>query len=171
MCFQEKLNGLIQLNSRTMPQEIERKFLLANDSWKHQVSKSFAIRQGFLSTEPSRTVRIRQKGDRGFLTIKGITTGVSRAEFEYDIPLPDALQLLDLCLQPIIDKTRYIVEVNGNTWEIDVFAGANDGLVIAEIELESEEQEFLRPDWLGQEVSDDPRYYNSMLAQTPFTAW
>ncbi len=154
-----------------MPQEIERKFLLRNQDWQLQVLQAYPIRQGFLCVEPARTVRVRQLGDRGFLTIKGLTTGVSRAEFEYDIPLEEALQLLELCLQPIIDKTRHIVVVHGHTWEIDVFAGANAGLVIAEIELAREDEAFVHPDWLGEEVSADPRYYNSMLAVRPFGSW
>lgn len=151
--------------------EIERKFLLANNSWKVEGTGT-EFRQGYLSTDPDRNVRVRVKGAQGFLTVKGRAEGITRLEFEYEIPLADAANLLEsLCEQPLIEKTRYRVEVAGDLWEIDEFHGDNQGLVVAEIELESEGQEFEKPAWLGEEVSHDTRYLNSNLARRPFTAW
>jgi adenylate cyclase len=154
-----------------MSTEIERKFLLAGEGWKDgAVGRRF--RQGYLSIEQERTVRIRVVDDQAWLTIKGVTTGFTRIEYEYPIPVADALELLEqLCHQPIIDKTRYEIRHAGHLWEVDQFHGANEGLVIAEIELGSEHESFERPPWLGAEVSHDPRYFNANLINRPFRAW
>ena len=152
-----------------MAKEIERKFLV-QASWKPQ-DEGIKIAQGYLSTVPERTVRVRIKGDKGYLTIKGKNQGISRAEFEYEIPLGDAEELLKLAEQPILSKTRYLEQHGNRLWEIDVFAGENQGLVVAEVELPDEQAEFSRPDWLGQEVSGDVRYYNANLIKNPFSLW
>ena len=144
-----------------MAHEIERKFLITGEAWR-ELAKGTAYRQGYLSTVKERTVRVRTIDDKGFLTIKGITVGATRAEYEYEIPAGDANEMLDdLCEQPIIEKKRYKVPLDGFIWEIDEFGGVNEGLIVAEIELESEDQEFNKPDWIGDEVSGDPRYFNS----------
>lgn len=154
-----------------MAQEIERKFLVVGDEWKRGVT-GVAYRQGYLSTVKERTVRVRTVGDKGFLTIKGVTVGVSRSEFEYAIPTEDANALLnDLCERPLIEKTRYKIPHGGLTWEVDEFFGENQGLVVAEVELSDEHQQIDRPSWIGQEVSGDPRYFNSNLIKTPYTRW
>lgn len=153
-----------------MAKEIERKFLVNGDAWKR--SKGTLYRQGYLSTVKERTVRVRLEGERAVLTIKGITRGATRAEFEYEIPFEDAEQLLDdLCERPLIEKTRYKIEHAGLTWEVDEFLNENAGLVVAEVELESEDQQFDLPEWLGEEVTRDPRYYNANLVSHPFTKW
>ena len=152
-----------------MAKEIERKFLV-QASWKPQ-DEGIKIAQGYLSTVPERTVRVRIKGDKGYLTIKGKNQGISRAEFEYEIPLGDAEELLKLAEQPILSKTRYLEQHGNRLWEIDVFAGENQGLVVAEVELPDEQAEVSRPDWLGQEVSGDVRYYNANLIKKPFSLW
>ena len=152
-----------------MAREIERKFLVKN-SW-HPQSEGVKIAQGYLSTVPERTVRVRLKGEKGYLTIKGKNQGISRAEFEYEIPVGDAEELLKLAEQPILSKTRYLEQHGNRLWEIDVFAGENQGLVVAEVELPDEQAEFSRPDWLGQEVSGDVRYYNANLIKKPFSLW
>lgn len=154
-----------------MPLEIERKFLLSSSAWRSEVHQSYALRQGYLSSVPERTVRVRIRGERGILTIKGRGAGISRPEFEYDIPHDEALVLLALCEQPIIEKVRYEVKRGDHVWEIDVFEGVNEGLTLAEIELGAEDEVFERPDWLGKEVSADRRYFNSSLVQKPFTSW
>lgn len=154
-----------------MPLEIERKFLLSSSAWRSEVHQSYALRQGYLSSVPDRTVRVRIRGERGILTIKGRGAGISRPEFEYDIPHDEALVLLALCEQPIIEKVRYEVKRGDHVWEIDVFEGVNEGLILAEIELGAEDEVFERPDWLGKEVSADRRYFNSSLVQKPFTSW
>ena len=154
-----------------MPQEIERKFLLINDTWKSAVIRRLEIKQGYLNTDPKRTVRVRIKGDLGYLTIKSESVGISRQEFEYEIPYEEARSLILLCESPVIDKIRHEVRHGGHLWEIDVFAGANDGLSVAEIELSTEDEVFDRPPWLGKEVSDDPRYFNSQLVACPFCDW
>lgn len=154
-----------------MPLEIERKFLLADSSWREEVFRATSFRQGYLSSVPERTVRIRTMGERGVLTIKGKGAGISRPEFEYEIPHDEALQLLALCEQPFIEKVRHEVRRGDHLWEIDVFEGMNEGLTVAEIELKAEEEAFERPDWLGKEVSDDARYFNAALARNPFTCW
>jgi CYTH domain-containing protein len=152
-----------------MAKEIERKFLV-KDSWQPQ-SAGIKIAQGYLSTVPERTVRVRIKGEKGYLTIKGKNVGVSRAEYEYEIPRQDAEEMLQLAEQPILVKTRYLEQQGEFTWEVDVFAGENQGLVVAEIELPAEDAEFSRPAWLGQEVSGDVRYYNANLIKFPFSLW
>ncbi|MEN7973069.1 MAG: CYTH domain-containing protein [Verrucomicrobiota bacterium] len=154
-----------------MAVEIERKFLVAGDSWKAAASDGVLCRQGYLASEPEKTVRVRIIGGQAFLTIKGATTGISRSEFEYEIPVADAVELLKLCGDAIVEKTRYFVGHGGMVWELDVFSGANEGLVLAELELESEEQPFDLPDWAGKEVSGDIRYYNAYLARHPFATW
>jgi adenylate cyclase len=152
--------------------EIERKFLVRNASWRDAVEDCEPILQGYLAEAGRATVRVRVKGDRGFLTIKGRTTGVTRSEYEYAIPIEDARAMLEtLSSLPIIDKVRHRVRCGGHLWEVDVFAGENAGLVLAEIELESENEAFEVPDWAGVEVSDDPRYYNSNLARHPVSRW
>lgn len=154
-----------------MAEEIERKFLVCNDSWRPGV-RGTLFRQGYLSTDPERTVRVRLEGERGVLTIKGLTRGISRAEFEYSIPAAEAAVLLDsLCLQPLIEKTRYRIEHAGQLWEIDEFAGDNAGLVLAEVELTCEEEAVELPPWAGAEVSTDPRYFNANLVGHPFCRW
>ncbi len=154
-----------------MAQEIERKFLITGEAWR-ELAKGTAYRQGYLSTVKERTVRVRTIDDKGFLTIKGITVGATRAEYEYEIPAGDTNEMLDdLCEQPIIEKKRYKVPLDGFIWEIDEFGGVNEGLIVAEIELESEDQKFNKPDWIGDEVSGDPRYFNSNLIANPFTTW
>lgn len=154
-----------------MGYEIERKFLVRGDAWRAGASGT-SYRQGFLSTEPERTVRVRVAGSRGLLTIKGKSVGARRVEHEYEIPLTDAEHMLDtLCKRPLVEKVRHTLVLGDHTWEIDVFEGENAGLVVAEIELQTEDEEFERPDWLGAEVTDDPRYFNSNLVQSPYTTW
>lgn len=154
-----------------MAQEIERKFLTRDDSWKTGL-KGRLFRQGYLSSVKERTVRVRLVDDLGLLTIKGITRGISRSEYEYRIPADEAAELLEtLCEHPLIEKTRYLLDYEGFGWEIDEFHGENAGLVVAEIELESETQHFPRPHWLGEEVSDDPRYFNANLIRHPYSQW
>lgn len=154
-----------------MGKEIERKYLVKSFEWKN-AAKGVSYRQGYLSTVKERTVRVRTVGEKGFLTIKGITVGVTRSEFEYEIPTVDANALLDnLCERPLIEKNRYKVEHAGLTWEIDEFFGENNGLVVAEVELKEENQKIDLPSWVGAEVSGDPRYFNSNLIKHPFTRW
>lgn len=154
-----------------MPKEIERKFLVNNSEFKN-LSRGILIRQGFLSSDKERVVRIRIIEDKAFITIKGLSKGSTRSEFEYEIPLNDAEVILDeLCKKPIIEKYRYRVKTGNSIWEVDEFMGLNEGLIIAEIELEHENQAFDIPDWIGKEVTDDPRYYNSNLIRNPFTQW
>lgn len=154
-----------------MGQEIERKFLVHGEDWKNE-STATRFRQGFLCTEPERTVRVRLAGSTGTLTIKGRTIGVTRAEFEYEIPAADAERLLDsLCRRPLIEKVRYRVDAGAHTWEVDVFEGDNEGLVVAEIELSSEGETFARPPWVGEEVTHDPRYFNASLVDLPYRKW
>jgi len=154
-----------------MPVEIERKFLVTGDAWRAgAIGTSF--RQGYLPSAPGCSVRVRVADDQAWLALKGDTHGLSRAEYEYRIPVDEAVEIMHiLCRQPLIEKTRYLVDYHGMTWEVDVFAGANDGLVVAEIELDSETQAFDRPDWLGTEVTGDPRYYNACLALEPYSSW
>ncbi len=153
-----------------MASEIERKFLISNDSWRDS-SAGIRIAQGYLSQDPERTVRVRIAGEDAWVTVKGLSRGITRAEFEYPIPVTDARALLDLCLPSVIEKTRHLVRHGGHHWEIDVFHGENEGLVIAEVELSDASEEPEIPGWLGEEVSLDPRYFNSNLAATPFTRW
>ena len=150
--------------------EIERKFLVKDDSWKTDADTGRVCRQGYLLSDQGMTVRVRVIGAQGFLTIKGPTIGITRKEFEYEIPAVDAEALLALCGN-LVEKVRYLVPHAGLVWELDVFAGGNEGLVMAEIELESEGRKFELPAWAGEEVSGDHRYYNACLAAHPFTGW
>lgn len=152
-----------------MAVEIERKFLV-KEGWQPN-SAGVRIAQGYLSAVPERTVRVRIKGEKGYLTVKGKNQGISRAEFEYEIPVSDAEAMLALCEQPPVEKTRYLEAYEGHTWEIDIFTGANEGLRVAEIELPSEDADFVKPDWAGEEVSGDARYYNSSLSRHPYQQW
>lgn len=154
-----------------MSLEIERKYLVSNDGWRTP-GTGIRYRQGYLSTEPGRNVRVRVGAGRGVLTIKGLTVNLARPEYEYPIPVEDANELLDtLCLKPIIEKTRYTIEYAGLLWEVDEFEGENAGLIIAEVELTAADQRILLPDWVGKEVTDDPRYYNASLITHPFATW
>lgn len=155
-----------------MATEIERKFLVKGD-FSHQIISSQRIVQGYICSQPGRTVRVRIRGERGFLTIKGASDekGLSRYEFEQEIPIADAEELLKLCEPGVIDKVRNLVPAGRHIWEVDVFHGENEGLILAEIELAYENEPFKHPDWLGIEVSGDRRYYNSMLTKHPFTQW
>ena len=152
-----------------MAVEIERKFLVTGTAWKQ--TPGVVYRQGYLNRDKARTVRVRVAGDAAFLTIKGQSVGATRAEFEYPIPLADAQALLAISDGPLIEKTRHVLTVDGTVWEVDVFAGDNAGLVVAEVELASEDQAFARPDWLGVEVTQDTRYFNSNLATHPYCHW
>jgi adenylate cyclase len=151
--------------------EIERKFLVRDERWRG-LAQGVPLRQGYLNSDPARTVRVRIEGDSARLTIKGRTVGATRGEWEYPIPLEDAMQFLDqLCEQPIIDKTRYRISYAGMLWEVDEFHGENAGLVVAEIELTSEDQTFARPEWVGAEVTHDARYFNATLLRHPYCNW
>lgn len=160
------------LRFKDMPKEIERKFLVKGDFKKYATSQSTII-QGYLSSVQARTVRVRTQGNKGYLTIKGIpdAAGMSRYEWEREIPFSEASDLLSLCEPGVIEKTRYLVPAGNFTFEVDEFHGENEGLTVAEIELRSESDKFPRPEWLGWEVTGDPRYYNSMLIKNPFTKW
>jgi len=149
--------------------EIERKFLLVGDQWRSAPAVYFC--QGYLNRNKARTVRIRVAGSLGYITIKGESTGATRVEFEYEIPLAEAKQLLCLCERPLIEKYRRKILYEGMLWEVDEFLGQNQGLVVAEIELQSEDQVFSKPEWVGQEVTHDVRYYNSNLSVKPFLTW
>jgi adenylate cyclase len=150
--------------------EIERKFLIRDDRWRAQTGDGVRYRQGYLSTDRSRTVRIRLAGEEAFLTIKGEGRGIRRPEFEYPIPLDDANAMLDeLCLKPVIDKVRYEVRYRGRVWEVDEFLGLNRGLLLAEIELDDEAEALELPEWVGEEVSGDPRYFNANLIAAPYS--
>jgi adenylate cyclase len=151
--------------------EIERKFLVEGDAWVATAGEGVACRQGYLDSGKGTTVRVRIMGDQAYLTIKGTTSGITRSEFEYEIPVSDAESMLVLCGDAIVEKKRYFIEYAGMTWELDVFSGANAGLIMAEIELESEDQPFGLPDWVGPEVSADPRYRNGCLVRHPFREW
>lgn len=154
-----------------MSVEIERKFLVHGSEWK-TLGRAVAIRQGYLSAHPDRVVRVRIEDETATLTIKGRSQGMTRGEWEYPIPLAEADQLLnDLCERPLIEKTRTRIEYEGMVWEVDEFFGDNLGLVVAEIELESEEQEFAKPNWIAEEVTEDTRYFNANLLRHPYTAW
>jgi len=155
-----------------MPQEIERKFLVKGD-FKKFAAKQTRIRQGYLSSVSGRSVRIRINGEKGFVTIKGAVnkTGVSRYEWEKEIPVTDASELLEICEPGIIEKNRYYIPSGDYTYEVDEFLGENEGLIVAEIELKSESDKFEKPEWLGKEVTGDRRYFNSMLIKNPYTRW
>jgi adenylate cyclase len=151
--------------------EIERKFLPHGDGWRG-LGQPTLMRQGYLTADPMRTVRVRIEGERAVLTIKSKSVGATRGEWEYEIPVPDAAELLDrLCEQPLVEKVRHRIGYRGHTWEVDEFQGENAGLVVAEIELGSEDEAFDKPDWIGQEVTGDPRYYNSSLIRLPYSKW
>ena len=154
-----------------MAKEIERKFLVKGDAWR-SLAKGTSYRQGYLNSAKERTVRIRTIADRAYLTVKGLTVGATRNEYEYEIPLEECNAMLDtLAEKPIIDKKRYKIQSGGFTWEIDEFFGDNAGLVVAEVELQSEGQTFTKPEWVGEEVTADPRYFNSNLIKHPYTRW
>ena len=153
--------------------EIERKFLVIGEAWRGEVRNNCYYKQGYMANaEGGASVRVRIAGEDANINIKSMTLGVSRQEYEYPIPLADAEQMLNtLCPGPVIEKTRYFVDFNGHTWEVDVFEGDNAGLVVAEIELSAEDEAFDLPSWVGDEVSDDPRYYNVCLVQHPYKDW
>ena len=154
-----------------MGKEIERKFLVKSNEFKKS-AVSRKLQQGYLNSDPERVVRVRTADDQGFLTVKGISIGASRTEYEYPIPFADAQEMLNnLCELDVITKTRFNVSADGNFWEIDEFHGSNEGLIVAEIELKSIDQGFCHPGWLGEEVTGDPKYYNSNLIRTPFKDW
>ena len=155
-----------------MAQEIERKFLVVGD-FKASAFKQTRITQGYLSSVPERTVRVRVKGEKGFITIKGIgsESGASRFEWEKEIPVAEVQELLKLCEPGVIDKTRYLVKAGEHTFEVDEFYGDNEGLTVAEVELSSEDEPFVKPAFVGREVTGDARYYNSQLMKHPFTTW
>lgn len=155
-----------------MPIEIERKFLVKGN-FMPKVTQIYQIEQGYISEDPLRTVRIRLRDDEAYLTIKGASTreGTSRYEFEKQISLAEGKQLLLLCLPSVIRKKRHLLPLDGHLWEVDVFEGENEGLIVAEIELHAADEVFVRPEWLGEEVTGDPRYYNSQLSQHPYTTW
>jgi adenylate cyclase len=155
-----------------MATEIERKFLVKNDTWRAKVESSSHIAQGYLTADPNITVRVRLRDRSAYLTLKGPTQGIGRSEYEYQIPVADAQAMLrDLAPLPPVEKMRHLIQVEGHLWELDVFSGANAGLVMAEIELTAEDESFVLPDWAGAEVTEDPRYYNAYLARHPFTRW
>ncbi|MFQ5469008.1 MAG: CYTH domain-containing protein [Gammaproteobacteria bacterium] len=152
--------------------EIERKYKVPGNDWRQSVTKTEHYRQGYLAGCKTSSVRVRITGDEAFLNIKSATLGVRRSEYDYPIPVSDAEEMLgNLCGDTIITKTRYFVPYQGMTWEIDVFDGKNDGLIVAEVELENEDQKFEIPSWIGEEVSDDPRYYNVCLVNHPYCEW
>jgi len=155
-----------------MATEIERKFLVSSDAWRDEADVGTRFRQGYLIGAEKASVRVRIEGERANINIKSATLGVRRQEYEYAIPLAEAEEILDtLCEQPQIEKTRYHVPVGGHTWEVDVFAGDNEGLIVAEVELAHEDEPFERPAWLGGEVSHDTRYYNVCLVRHPYKDW
>jgi adenylate cyclase len=152
--------------------EIERKFLVKKEIWqKTEKPTPDFYRQGYLYSDEFKTIRIRMANETAWLTIKGKTTGASRAEFEYEIPLQEAKEMLDSMTESSIEKYRYKIEAAGKLWEVDEFKGANEGLMVAEIELDSESEIFLLPDWAGEEVTEDSRYYNAALSKVPYSKW
>lgn len=163
-----KSNSIIFYEA-AMAKEIERKFLVKEGTWRNV--KGTKYRQGYLNSAKERIVRVRTVNDKGYLTIKGITVGASRMEFEYEIPRRDADALLKICEKPLIEKYRYKIEEGGLVWEIDEFLGENQGLIVAEVELGNENQGFSKPDWVEKEVTGDPRYFNSNLIKNPYTKW
>jgi adenylate cyclase len=171
----EALSNLLinfQYKKSGMPQEIERKFLV-NGEFKKFATKQTRIKQGYLSSVPGRSVRIRINGQKGFITIKGAAnkTGLSRYEWEKEIAVTEAVELLEICEPGVIEKIRYYIPYGDFTFEVDEFYGENEGLIVAEIEMKSESDNFERPDWLGNEVTGDRRYFNSMLVKNPFSTW
>ncbi len=154
-----------------MAKEIERKYLVKGDAWR-KLAQGVPYRQGYLSTVKERTVRVRTVGDEGFLTIKGVSVGATRSEYEYKIPAADANEMLtNLCEKPLVEKNRYKIKAGPVTWEIDEFLGDNEGLIVAEVELQSEDQKVDLPDWIGQEVTGKPEYFNSNLTKKPYKTW
>lgn len=153
-----------------MAVEIERKFLLTPGAWSPSTEGDH-IRQGYISVSPDRTVRVRTRGARGYLTVKGPTIGLTRQEFEYEIPIADANEMLDRLCVAVLEKRRFLEPHAGHVWEVDVFLGANDGLVVAEVEMDSETETVTLPPWIAREVTGDYRYNNSRLARVPFTTW
>jgi len=154
-----------------MGKEIERKFLVVGDAWRH-LAHGVLYRQGYLNSAKERTVRVRTVENKGFLTVKGLTSGAVRAEFEYPIPEDDARTMLNtLAEKPLVEKKRYKIQHGGLIWEVDEFFGENEGLIVAEVELESEDQRIEKPEWVGEEVTGDPRYFNSNLIQHPYSSW
>ena len=152
--------------------EIEHKFLLRDDRWRQQVERSTRMRQGYLTSDTRCSVRVRVAEGQGFLNLKSGTLGIQRSEYEYPIPLAEAEEILDtLCEKPLLEKTRHLVQFGEHLWEIDEFEGDNAGLIVAELELRRPDEPFTRPDWLGEEVSHDIRYYNSQLARHPYRDW
>lgn len=153
--------------------EIERKFLVRNENYKKQATHQFQIAQGYLNTDPHRTVRVRVKGDKGYINVKGIgnASGTTRFEWEKEIDVTEAQALLEMCEETIIDKIRYEVPYGNHLYEVDEFKGQNDGLVVGEIELSSEDEDFDKPDWLGEEITGQDKYYNSYLSNTPYKNW
>lgn len=155
-----------------MPIEIERKFLVAGDGWREQVSHAIPMRHGYLTELGARaSVRVRVEGEVGKLNVKAAVVGMARAEYEYEIPAAEAEEMLSTLCSGLILKTRHYVERDGLTWEIDVFEGANAGLVVAEVELDSVDQQFPQPAWVGREVTREQRYYNHALAKRPYAEW
>jgi len=155
-----------------MATEIERKFLVLNEDWRGIVRSDMKIIQAYLASNEFSSTRIRIQDDKANINIKSATLGITRTEFEYAIPVVDAQLMIDeLCLKPVIEKTRYIVEHINHTWEIDVFSGDNQGLIVAEIELSSPDETFEKPSWIGEEVSNDTRYYNVCLVNNPYKTW
>ncbi len=155
-----------------MAQEIERKFLIVDDSWRDNAGPAVFISQGYLGDAKHASVRVRVEGERANINIKGVTLGIRRTEYEYPIPRDEALEMLNnLCQKPLIEKHRYEVKVGDHIWEVDLFEGDNAGLVVAEVELESEDQPFEKPPWAGEEVSGDARYYNVCLVNHPYKDW
>ena len=154
-----------------MGKEIERKFLVKGDAWR-ALAGGMTYQQGYLNSAKERTVRIRTADAQAFITIKGVTVGASRPEYEYEIPFGDGKEMLETLVEkPLIEKTRYKIPVGNLTWEIDEFVGENAGLIVAEVELKSEDQTFDKPVWVGDEVTNDPRYFNANLVKNPFTRW
>ena len=155
-----------------MAKEIERKFLLLNDDWRDAVEKVTRYSQGYIVGSEKASVRVRIEGEKAFLNIKSATLGIERHEYQYPMPVAEAEEILNLlCEKPLIDKNRYIVNYGNHEWEIDEFLGDNQGLVVAEIELNNEDEVFEKPSWLGNEVSDDKRYYNVCLVKHPYKDW
>jgi CYTH domain-containing protein len=154
-----------------MSVEIEKKFLVIGDDWK-KLTAGTIYRQGYLKSGHGCTVRVRIAGERGYLTVKGVSVGAARKEYEYEIPLAEAGEMLEnLCNKPLIEKRRYRIPIADHIWEVDEFFGENEGLVIAEVELKKEDEDFVKPEWVGMEVTGDIRYYNANLVNYPFTKW
>lgn len=155
-----------------MATEIERKFLVVNDSWRDQVSDQRTMKQGYFASDGKASIRVRISGDNANLNIKSATLDVTRKEYEIPISLSDGLEMLEqLCERPFIEKVRYLVPIGDHVWEVDVFSGDNQGLIVAEVELSSVDEDFSKPDWLGEEVSHDKRYYNVCLVKHPYKDW